>query len=65
MNQNPVLTLDLELNEINAVLAGLQELPGKVCNPISEKIKAQATKQIQELQAAEAAGTTEVAETAE
>lgn len=65
MNQNPVLTLDLELNEINAVLAGLQELPGKVCNPISEKIKAQATTQIQELQAAEAAGITEVAETAE
>ena len=57
MNQNPVLTLDLELNDINAVLAGLQELPGKVCNPISEKIKTQATAQIQALQAAEADAT--------
>ena len=52
MNQNPILTLNLDLNEINAVLAALQELPGKVCNPLTQKITEQAKAQIAELQAA-------------
>ena len=53
MNQNPILQLSLEINEINAILAALQELPGKICNPLSEKIKTQAQPQLQALQAAE------------
>lgn len=59
--ENPIFTFQLDLNEANAVLAGLQELPGKVCNPISEKIKAQAQEQINAMQAAaaEAAANTE------
>lgn len=52
MNQNPILTLNLDLNEINAVLAALQELPGKICNPLTQKITEQAKEQIAELQAA-------------
>ena len=55
INPNPTFTFELDLNEANAILAGLQELPGKVCNPISEKIKAQAQKQIDAMQAEQAA----------
>lgn len=43
---NRTLTLTLSINEINAILAAIQELPGKVCNPLTEKIKVQALKQI-------------------
>ena len=32
--------------EINAILAGLQELPGKVCNPITKLIHEQAEPQV-------------------
>jgi hypothetical protein len=45
-NQNPTFTFEFTLEEANAILAGLQELPGKICNPVSEKLKAQAQKQI-------------------
>jgi len=52
MNQeNPTFTFNLDLNDANAILAALQELPAKICNPISEKIKAQAQEQIAALQA--------------
>ena len=51
MNENPTLTFEFTLNEANAILAGLQELPGKICNPISEKLKTQAQRQIAEMQA--------------
>ncbi len=54
-NQNPTFTFTLDLNEANAILAGLQELPGKICNPISDKIKTQAQEQINALKADEAA----------
>lgn len=54
INPNPTFTFELDLNEANAILAGLQELPGKVCNPISDKIKAQAQKQIDAMQAEQA-----------
>jgi hypothetical protein len=37
---------DLTLDEVNAILAGLQELPGKICNPVSQKIRQQAEAQI-------------------
>jgi hypothetical protein len=62
MNQNPILQLNLEINEINAILAALQELPGKICNPLSEKIKTEAQAQIQALQAAEPVAEEPVAE---
>jgi hypothetical protein len=50
MNENPKLTITLNLNEINAVLAGLQELPGKVCNPLTQKITEQAKEQLKAMQ---------------
>jgi hypothetical protein len=51
MNENPELTFTVTLNEANAILAGLQELPGKVCNPLSQKITEQAKAQIEAMQA--------------
>ena len=53
MNENPALTFTITLNEANAILAGLQELPGKICNPLSQKITEQAKAQIEAMQAAE------------
>jgi hypothetical protein len=50
-NQNPTFNFELTLEEANLVLASLQELPAKLCNPLSEKIKAQAQVQIAALQA--------------
>jgi hypothetical protein len=52
-NQNPTFTIEINLEETNIILAALQELPAKICNPLSEKIKAQAQSQIAEMQAAE------------
>ena len=46
MNENPTLTLELTLSEINAVIAALQELPAKICNPLTAKITEQAQKQL-------------------
>ena len=46
MNENPTLTFELTLIEANSVLAGLQELPAKVCNPLSQKITQQAQIQL-------------------
>ncbi len=37
---------DLSVDEVNFILAGLQELPGKICNPMSMKIKGQAESQL-------------------
>ena len=51
--ENPTFTFTFDLNEANSILAALQELPGKVCNPISDKLKAQAQAQIAEMQALE------------
>lgn len=53
MNENPNLTLNLTLNEVNAVLAALQELPAKMANPLSKKITEQAKAQIEALQETE------------
>ena len=40
--EGPVFTLtNLTVNEINSILTGLQELPGKICNPLSAKIHKQ------------------------
>lgn len=53
-NPNPTFTFELTLDEANIILAALQELPAKICNPLSEKIKGQAQEQIAAMQAAEA-----------
>lgn len=52
INQNTEFTLTLTLNETNLVLAGLQELPARVANPLTTKIKMQAETQVAELQRA-------------
>ena len=62
MNENPELTFTVTLNEANAILAGLQELPGKVCNPLSQKITEQAKAQIEAMQAAAPEVVTDVVE---
>lgn len=46
MSQLRFILSDLSLDEVNNILAGLQELPGKICNPISRKIKEQAEAQL-------------------
>lgn len=50
MNENPTFTLSLTLEETNAVLGSLQELPAKIANPITQKIREQAEAQIRKLQ---------------
>lgn len=50
MNENPTFNFALNLDEANAILAALQELPAKICNPISDKIKTQAQEQIAAMQ---------------
>jgi len=37
---------DLTMEEANAILAGLQELPAKICNPLTIKLQAQAREQL-------------------
>ena len=37
---------ELTEDEANVILAGLQELPAKVCNPISQKLVEQAKTQV-------------------
>ena len=54
-NQITFTFTNFTLEEANYILAGLQELPGKICNPISAKIKQQAEEQIAQMQAAQAA----------
>jgi hypothetical protein len=50
MNPNPTFNFELSLEEANVILAALQEVPAKLCNPISEKIKTQAESQIAAMQ---------------
>ena len=40
------LTFTFTIEEANAVLAGLQELPAKICNPLVAKIQEQAAGQL-------------------
>ena len=40
--------------EANTVLAALQELPAKICNPLSQKLQMQAQTQLQQLKEQEA-----------
>ena len=52
--EDPVLSIALKISEINVVLAGLQELPFKVADPLLKNIIAQAQMQIAPQPAAEA-----------
>lgn len=55
MNEtNPTFNFNLTLEEANVILAALQEIPAKICNPVSDKIKGQAQEQIAAMQAAQA-----------
>lgn len=44
---------NLTVDEVNAILAGLQEIPAKICNPLSNKIKMEAESQVAKFEAAE------------
>lgn len=46
-NMNKELTFTFTIEEANAILAGLQELPAKVSNPLTAKIQQQANAQLQ------------------
>jgi hypothetical protein len=41
-----ILTLTLTVEEANTILAGLQELPAKVSNPLTNKLVRQAQEQL-------------------
>lgn len=56
MNNITFTLNELTLDEVNAILAALQELPGKICNPLSAKIREQATAQLPKEPAPEPAG---------
>lgn len=43
---NQTFTLTLSLDQVNAVLAALQELPAKIANPMTEEIRNQAMAQV-------------------
>jgi hypothetical protein len=46
MNDIKINITDLSIDEVNAILAALQELPAKICNPLSQKVRAQAEAQL-------------------
>lgn len=46
MTDVTIVKLELAINEVNAVLVALQELPAKLANPLTLKIKEQADKQV-------------------
>ena len=46
MEKELIFKFEFTLDEANAILAGLQELPAKISNPLSAKIQQQAQSQI-------------------
>jgi hypothetical protein len=44
--QEPVVKLELAVNDINLILAALQELPHKIADPMLRKIMEQANTQL-------------------
>jgi hypothetical protein len=60
MNENPDLHFTFTMQEANAVLAALQELPAKISNPLSKKMTDQATEQIEKIKADMASDVTDV-----
>ena len=54
MTSTDILHISITVEEANAILAGLQELPAKVANPITQKLQSQAQEQlVQKKQAAQ------------
>ena len=51
ITKDTVLKLELTVEEINNVLAGLQELSAKICNPLTVKIQKQASEQLPKTEA--------------
>lgn len=45
-NADPVINLMLKVSEVNVILAGLQELPFKVADPLLKGIITQANSQL-------------------
>lgn len=41
------IQLTVSIQELNYLLVAAQELPGKICNPLSEKLRAQAKAQLE------------------
>lgn len=50
VDTNPELTITLRVNDVNVVLAGLQELPFKVADPLIKGIIEQAQTQLAQQQ---------------
>jgi hypothetical protein len=46
MNDIKFTLNDLSVDEINFILAGIQELPAKIANPLSQKLREQAQSQL-------------------
>ena len=46
MNNITLTFSDLSVEEVNVILAALQELPAKICNPLSAKLRQQAEAQL-------------------
>jgi hypothetical protein len=44
--KDKIITIELTVEEANTVLAGLQELPAKTANPLTQKILKQAQAQL-------------------
>jgi hypothetical protein len=57
MNDIKFTLTELSVDEINAILAGLQELPAKVANPLSQKVREQAEAQLPKKDSAPEAAT--------
>lgn len=52
-NDDPVLSIAMKVSEINTVLAGLQELPYKVADPLLKSVITQAQVQLGQVPMAE------------
>lgn len=48
-----IITLTVTVEEANTILAGLQELPAKKCNPLTNKLVKQAQEQLPKEQISE------------
>ncbi|CAB5218767.1 hypothetical protein UFOVP218_134 [uncultured Caudovirales phage] len=46
IEKDTVVTFTVTVEEVNTVLAGLQELPAKTANPLTQKILKQAKEQL-------------------
>jgi hypothetical protein len=53
MEQDVVITLKVTVEEANTILAGLQELPAKKANPLTNKLVKQAQEQLPKEQVSE------------